>query len=180
MKIWITLIFILSTFYCSAQADTVYPRSIHSYTVVPHGLYYWSNECGDIISKNPNDSILVKWCNKPGTYKLTIVNQCGDSATLLVYVVKPNLSFYIPNTFTPNNDRLNDYFTVVGSGIKSVYMQIYNRWGELVFESFNPNDKWDGTFKGEKVIDGVYMYMMQIGFKDGSFSYISGEVNVLK
>ncbi|HOS48836.1 MAG TPA: gliding motility-associated C-terminal domain-containing protein, partial [Bacteroidia bacterium] len=53
----------------------------------------------------------------------------------------PQMSFYIPNTFTPNGDGLNDTFGIAGEALKEFRMQIFNRWGQLVFESGNPNER---------------------------------------
>lgn len=70
----------------------------------------------------------------------------------------PPLSFFIPNAFTPNGDGLNDTFGATGEGISEYRMLIFNRWGNLVFESDNISKQWDGTYKGEKAELGVYVY----------------------
>lgn len=69
----------------------------------------------------------------------------------------------IPNVFSPNVDGQNDLFKVTGIGIKTVAMKIYNRWGQVVFESSQANDGWDGrTNSGVKVPEGTYFYIIDV------------------
>src|SRR5438874_7649950 len=63
--------------------------------------------------------------------------------------VVPHPRLFIPNAFTPNNDGINDYFGVNGEGLQNFHILIYNRWGQVIFESTNPHATWDGTFKGQ-------------------------------
>src|SRR6185295_2220503 len=63
--------------------------------------------------------------------------------------VIPPLSVFIPNAFTPNGDGINDTFGVKGEGIKNFVMRVYDRWGEVIFESENAKQQWDGTYKGK-------------------------------
>lgn len=78
--------------------------------------------------------------------------------------VVPPLSIYIPNAFTPNGDGINDGFQVKGEGIRDFHIYIYNRWGEVIFESTNPKQAWDGTFQGRPVEMETYVYQV---FADG-------------
>ena len=95
---------------------------------------------------------------------------------------------YLPNVFSPNNDGVNDRFTVFGDepNVQSVLsMKIYDRWGGLVFESepFAPNDTasgWDGNNSGEAVAVGTYVYEVQVLFFDGRVLGYSGAVDVLR
>jgi gliding motility-associated-like protein len=74
--------------------------------------------------------------------------------------VTPSMFIYVPNSFTPNGDGLNDNFGISGEAIKSFSMRIFNRWGDMVFETSNVTDKWDGTFKGQKAATGNYVYKL--------------------
>ena len=79
--------------------------------------------------------------------------------------VNPNLYLYIPNAFTPNEDGLNDSFGALGYGVKDYHLIIYNRWGQLVFNSIDPNFEWDGNTENGKVCKpGAYLVIM-----DGTF-----------
>ena len=67
---------------------------------------------------------------------------------------------FIPDAFSPNGDGLNDTFQVNATGIFNYSLKVYNRWGELVYESNNPEAGWDGTYKGEQAPVGVYFYTL--------------------
>jgi gliding motility-associated-like protein len=91
--------------------------------------------------------------------------------------VIPPLSVFIPNAFTPNGDGINDTFGVKGEGIENFAIRIYNRWGEVVFESDNPKKQWDGTYQGKPVKDGTYVYQYSAsgigsGTKTGSVTVV--------
>lgn len=93
--------------------------------------------------------------------------------------IVPAMSIYIPNTFTPNGDGLNDTFGVAGEAIKDFRMQIFNRWGQLIFETSNANEKWDGTYAGQMVPMGVYVYKVSAGSPNGQKQIKEGNINVI-
>lgn len=72
----------------------------------------------------------------------------------------PPFRMYIPNAFTPNGDGLNDLFGVKGEGIDDLHVLVYDRWGEVIFESTEGEDQWDGSFKGRPVQQGTYVYQV--------------------
>ena len=104
------------------------------------------------------------------TYKITATDiyGCTSSNEVTVTVVCNNNNYYIPNTFSPNNDGNNDRFYPRGSGIARIQsMRIFNRWGELIFErkNFPANDAslgWDGTYKGKKAETDTYVYIIEL------------------
>ena len=90
---------------------------------------------------------------------LTVETQYGCLDTIEYEVkVEPIFTFYIPNSFTPDNDRVNDKFYGQGEGYVTYEMHVYDRWGEHLFESNDDTFHWDGTFKGEQVQQGTYVY----------------------
>lgn len=94
-----------------------------------------------------------------GTYTVTLIstNQEGCSDTTeQTLIVLPDFYFYFPNAFTPNNNGKNDTYMGYGVGIKSYRMRIFDRWGELIFETTDLYTGWDGTYKGNKLPGGVY------------------------
>ena len=99
--------------------------------------------------------------------------------------VDKSRNVFIPNAFSPNGDGFNDYFTIYG-GIdveEIVNFQVYNRWGDVVFskKNFQPNDNligWDGFFNGKNVNNGVYIFSVEILFKDGLKEMYSGDVTI--
>lgn len=95
------------------------------------------------------------------TISLSAITQYGCEnefikANYITIYEKPIL--FIPNAFSPNGDGVNDVFYIYGSGIKEINFRIFDRWGELVFETSELNIGWDGTFKGKMVNQGVYVY----------------------
>lgn len=87
---------------------------------------------------------------------------------------------FAPNAITNNSDQLNDGFLVQGVFVKQFELQIYNRWGELVFETQNMQEPWDGTFNGKPAPADVYVYIA-IGYgRNGAFKTIRGNVTLLR
>ena len=113
----------------------------------------------------------------------TVVNQfgCVDSISQLIEV-KERTAMYVPSAFTPNNDGDNDEFRPVFNSIdiRKYNFKVFNRWGELLFETTDYNETWDGTHNGVKVPQGTYIW--KVAYKElngyGVFNE-SGHVNVL-
>ena len=115
------------------------------------------------------------------TYRV-IAYKKGDLSVLSVSnetLIVPSMSLYIPNTFTPNGDGINDTFGINGEAINEFNMIIYNRWGEQVFSSDNTNKRWDGTFQGKKVSSGSYVYKVTATGPTGTRQTHEGNVNVI-
>lgn len=86
---------------------------------------------------------------------------CADTIAGDVVVV-PHFTFYVPNAFTPNEDGVNDHFFGTGTYMLKYQMQVFDRWGELLFYTENPEEKWDGKFRGAKAQQGQYVYRFYI------------------
>ena len=93
--------------------------------------------------------------------------------------VVPYMNVYIPNTFTPNGDGLNDTFGIHGEAIREFSMQVYNRWGQVIFESAGIEDRWDGKHEGNQVPQGSYVYHFTAKGITGSSTSRNGTVNVI-
>jgi gliding motility-associated-like protein len=87
---------------------------------------------------------------------------------------------YVPNAFTPDSDGLNDELLVRGENIRDLTFKIYNRWGELVFESTNQQEGWDGIWNDSRVENGVYVYHLDLTCIDGQEYFEKGNVTILK
>jgi len=87
---------------------------------------------------------------------------------------------YIPNIFSPNGDNQNDQFRIRGEQIASIHLIIYNRWGNLVFESNELNNGWDGTQNGQQCEEGVYAYRAEIRFNDGKEMDRNGTITLVR
>lgn len=83
---------------------------------------------------------------------------------------------YIPNSFSPNNDGLNDYFGPVGVNIEILEFLVWNRWGQLIHDS---PDGWDGKYKGKPVEIDLYVYRLTL-IADGKREEITGKVSVVR
>ncbi|MCB9174095.1 MAG: gliding motility-associated C-terminal domain-containing protein [Flavobacteriales bacterium] len=106
-----------------------------------------------LVVSNSNGTDSIHFAN------YIVVDSCNTPTPTIV--VEPVV--VIPNVFSPNIDGQNDLFKVTGIGIKTVAMKIYNRWGQVVFESIQANDGWDGrTNSGVKVPEGTYFYIIDV------------------
>lgn len=123
-----------------------------------------------------------------GIFPVTLIVQnaygCYDTAHNAVEVI-PSVSLYVPNTFTPNDDHNNEYFFPVFSGsnvdLNTYWFGIYNRWGEVVFESKDIQNAWDGTFNGAPCIQGTYSWEFRYKeLRSGKFEQTVGHVNLLR
>jgi gliding motility-associated-like protein len=105
---------------------------------------------------------------------------CTASASATVRVDHGPDTF-IPNGFSPNGDGNNDEFTVYGTGLKTVTMRIFNRWGEKVFDSGNNQwASWDGTYKGVIQEPSVYTYVVELVYLDGQKKTRDGSITLIR
>lgn len=89
--------------------------------------------------------------------------------------------FHVPSAFSPNNDGQNDFLQVfVGADIFSFRLLIYNRWGEVMFESQNPTIVWDGSFNGSALNAGVYTYTVELTYTDLTQETRYGNITLIK
>ncbi|MGZ3885083.1 MAG: T9SS type B sorting domain-containing protein, partial [Bacteroidia bacterium] len=121
-----------------------------------------------------------------GEYAVALVVKsnkgCSDTVVKNV-LVGEDFGIYLPNAFTPNGDGLNDNFHAKGFGVTKFEMQIFDRWGEKVFESTDLKDAWDGTHstKGTKVIsEGVYSWRVKVTSVYGKATELTGHVTLIK
>jgi gliding motility-associated-like protein len=96
--------------------------------------------------------------------EITKANSCTVTDTITVFVGAGNLdnAFLVPNAFTPDGDGKNDCFGVRHWGtISNLHFMIYNRWGQMVFQSSDPSACWDGTFKGSMLPTATFVYFIK-------------------
>jgi len=110
---------------------------------------------------NPTLSCLT--CTNPiaspefsSTYIVTLTDTNGCVAKDDVFVIVDG-TLYVPNTFTPNGDGINDAFYALATEVKTFKLYVFNRWGENIFSTDNVAEHWDGTLNGGAVPDGVYV-----------------------
>lgn len=108
---------------------------------------------------------------------------CPDSTMVPIIVFKETV-YYVPNAFTPDGDELNQVFKPIftaGFDVNDYKLLIFNRWGEVLFESNNHNVGWDGTYDGKLVKDGTYLYKIEFGLEDNDErQVVKGHVTLLK
>ena len=124
-----------------------------------------------------------------GMFPLSVVNYVNgcpsnQEQTVITIVQCPNLLFYIPNSFTPDGNEHNNVFKwtfTSGFDPTDFHITIFNRWGEVIYESFNSNDYWDGTYNNIMCSEGAYTYKVNFGSKENDGEYvISGSLNLIK
>jgi gliding motility-associated-like protein len=110
------------------------------------------------------------------------VNGCTDTA---YNIVQSNdvVRLTVPNAFTPNGDGLNDVFTPIISNsdqVKYYRFEVYNRWGQLIFESNKPGEGWDGKYKGKLSQFGAYNWKVSYDVPNQDSINANGHVTLVK
>ncbi|WP_170853736.1 T9SS type B sorting domain-containing protein [Lishizhenia tianjinensis] len=119
-----------------------------------------------------------------GLYEIELIafNAIGCSDTLRKSInIAPEFSLFAPNTFTPNGDQSNNRWSVAVNGIdtEDFHVQIFNRHGTLIFESYDYNFSWDGTYKGQRVPTGIYTWKIDLSTSQNAQRVVKhGFVNV--
>jgi len=119
---------------------------------------------------------------QPGQYSVTVTNQCGtyrDSVT--IDFIDCHCTYLFPNVFTPHGDGLNDGFGVLldCNRLLQFMLRIYNRFGECVFTSVDPQERWNGYYKNKSCDTGIYYYIMDIKEADNYHQY-KGDILLIR
>jgi len=146
-------------------------------------------------SWSPSDWLSCSDCSSPVCtprssmhYVVTGKTQygCPASDTLSLKLICDEGRVYIPNSFTPNGDGKNEIFYIKGRGIRIIkYLRIFNRWGEMIFQHANfnigdPSAGWDGTFKGNPVETGTYVYLTEMICDNGETFPLKGSFIIVR
>lgn len=142
------------------------------------GSFYWEPSFNVVCPSCQNTQANPE---ETTTYIVTITdtNGCSASDTIMVTVEFENVVF-VPNIFSPNGDGNNDVVYVRAQGVEKLHFYIYNRWGELVFETQDINIGWDGTYNGEPLNKAVFVYYVEVTFNDGSEIIQKGDITLMK
>ncbi len=115
----------------------------------PGSIYHWNDG-----SSRPQITV-----SDSGTYAVTVTNLCGTAQASVILDVEDCTSYLdLPSAFSPNGDGLNDILYAVGVNVDQLHFKIYNRWGQLVFESGSLSEGWDGTLHGKPLDAGVFIF----------------------
>jgi gliding motility-associated-like protein len=140
----------------------------------PPITYTWNTGSSDSIINNLQS----------GTYTVIVSDGSGcsitDSINIFNLEIDCDYFVYLPNAFTPNGDQNNDILYVRGKGITSFTLNIYNRWGNKVFETDELNTGWDGTYKAEPQNTAVFVYTIEGVFENGETFKESGDISLLR
>ncbi len=148
-------------------------------TATGGGTYQWtpseSLSCDNcqIVTATPTE--LTEYC-----VTVTDNNACINSECIKVFVNFECGELFIPNAFSPNGDGFNDVLYVEGECISTLYLGIYDRWGELVFESNDQHIGWDGTYKGKRMDDAVFMYYLKVSFTNLKIQELKGNISLIR
>ncbi|HEY0668189.1 MAG TPA: gliding motility-associated C-terminal domain-containing protein [Sphingobacteriaceae bacterium] len=120
---------------------------------------YWTDPSTSVSVANPRE------VGSSGIYYIKITNHYGCTSVFPVTVIihePPEVKVITTNTFTPNKDGINDYFTINMVGeVRVSYLKIFNRWGQLIFSTSQISNFWDGTFDGKDQPMGSYYWMLE-------------------
>ena len=136
-------------------------------------LYQWFNEQGQLIS---NSATLKITATESTYYILKQKDFKFDETIDTVYITVDPECVVIPNIITPNNDNKNDYFVIPSLASLKIELQIYNRWGRLVYRSDNYQNHWNA----EGMSDGVYFYIAKITTQTQRVIYKQGSVTLMR
>jgi gliding motility-associated-like protein len=142
------------------------------------------------IEGNGTSTVLnpsIEFGETPDQYLVELIaytdEGCSDTVTSIVNI-KDRIIFYVPNTFTPDDDEFNPTFTPIftaGFDPFDYKLLIYNRWGEILFESNNTLFGWDGTYNGKRVKDGTYIWNIEFKETMSDKRHVhTGHINLLR
>jgi gliding motility-associated-like protein len=148
----------------------------------PAVKYQWSFGDGGSETKTTPDTVMHQY-NRTDTFRvcLIVTNESGCTDTichLVPALINPLLD--VPNAFTPGRFGQNGIVKVVGFGITHIVFRIYNRWGQMVFQSNDPNIGWDGTYRGILQPMDVYAYTLEAEYFDGTRATKKGDITLIR
>jgi gliding motility-associated-like protein len=175
-----------ANFNCPLSAEILHPDI--QFTDLSVNAVSWEWDFGEPAAGPGNHSDLLNpghSYSEAGNYcpALTITSPEGCTNTMVRCIeIEPLVTLYIPNSFTPDGDHLNDEFMAKGDGISSFSMSIFDRWGNLMFHSEDINDSWDGRKQRGKEIctADVYVYTVEVRDVKGRQHFYKGPVTVIR
>jgi gliding motility-associated-like protein len=167
-----------------SSSDSTFPGEPIQLTATFDGNYLYDWLVDSSLSTNGiHNPVATPYV--PTVYYLIVEDENGckniDTISILIRQFECELPYiFIPNAFTPNNDGNNDEFFVRANSITEVYLAVYNRWGQKVFETNNLNQGWDGTFNGMPLEPDVFGYYLEIECFNGFKQFKKGNVALIR
>ena len=148
----------------------------------PDGYSYVWEPSSKVLQSNSQSTEATIWENSIFNVKVSD-GKCSLNDTILIKVIPWVCDFpyvFVPNAFSPNGDGENDILYVRGHSIKKIEFRIFNRWGELVFETNDINIGWDGTYKGKLANPDVFDYYLKVECVGDEHNQIQGNITILR
>lgn len=154
---------------CTAQTSA----SVEVMPIPKTALQPVYNLClGKSVELDPGNFVSFEWSDgstqrvfeaeEPGTYTVQVIDQYGCRAENTALVIDTScVTIYIPNAFTPNGDFTNEEFKPGIASYMNFSMTIFNRWGQVIFKTFNPDIGWDGSVDGVDCVTDIYVYKIE-------------------
>lgn len=166
----------------SASKNHVMNGETVTLTAEPPGYSYsWTPTAG---VTSPNSQTTEALVNGTIIYKVIVSDGfCAKSDTVIIFgedYVCDDPFVYLPNAFTPNGDGDNDVLYVRSAIAQKILLRIFNRWGQLVFETESQHEGWDGTFNGRPCDPDVYDYYLKVTCIDNQENIIKGNVTLIR
>ncbi len=115
-----------------------------------------------------------------GQYKIEVVNHLGCKADTTVGIISDCYIVDLPTAFSPNGDGANEMLLLKGTNIKEMLLRVYNRWGQIVFETQDRNIGWDGKYRGQDAPAEAYAYVLSGVFTNGQVFQKEGNITLLR
>ena len=188
---FINVVDVYTGLFADAEPDTIFQNSGETSQLttveIPDYIYYW--EPASTLS-DPNIFNPIASPEETTTYTITVEGEagCQASAEVTVYVITPECGepvIFVPTAFTPNGDGQNDVLKVYGNSqanffFDEFYFTVYDRWGQKLFETTDPEQGWDGTYKGEALQPDVYGFYLKVRCYNGEEFFKKGSVTLLR
>lgn len=131
--------------------------------------YLWDFGTGAALSEDDNPLYTYPHA---GDWPIMLIaySSTGCADTAFANILLENVALHVPSAFTPNGDNFNDQFYVGYYGIRDLNVKIFSRWGTLIYESDDRDFRWDGSYKGQQVPEGVYVYVIN-GIGENNLNY---------
>ena len=184
------LLFISSWSFAQQEIELCGETQTFSYWApyIGGGTTEWTLTANGINQTLTGNEITLTWSDS-GTYVLEAVRyDSGCSSNLVSYVITVNqctdLIYWAPNTFTPDGDSDNESWGVVftsGYDPNNFHIIVLNRWGNIIWESYDADARWDGTYDNKQCPEGVYTWIMKFNLIDATKKYKAhGHITLIK
>ena len=166
----------------TAEPSNVVEGGTSTLTANPPGYsYQWSPTTGLTA---PNNRVTQATVEETTTYTVTVTDGIcvkTDDVTVKVLFTPCDARYvFVPNAFSPNGDGENDMLFVRSAIATEIEFRVFDRWGELIFETLSSNNGWDGTFRGKLVDPDVYDYYLRAVCVDGEEHIIKGNITLIR